>query len=100
MTDDFSTVPSGGCNAFASDSSLYHYSGGIRQTFYNFGGKWVKVSEQTYNTIPSNYICVDLSGISSNSQWYPLYEFIALFLVILCIGLFWYVLRRLLIWKI
>lgn len=100
MTDDFSSVGSGGCNVFQSTTSLYHYGNGIRETFYNFGGKWVKVAESGYNTIPSSSVCVDLTTISSNAVWYPAYAFFALSLVIITLGLFWYVIKRVLIWKI
>lgn len=100
MTDDFSSVPSGGCNVFTSNSSLYHYSQGSRSTFLNFGGKWIKTSTSSYSTIPSGYECVDISSISSNSTWEPLYMAIAFALVVATIGLFWYVIRRLLLWRI
>lgn len=100
MTDDFSAVPSGGCNSFNSVSSMYHYANNSRQTFTNFSGKWIKTAETTYSTVPNNVVCVDLSTISSNATFEPVYMFFAYVLVLSVIGLFWYVIRRLLLWRI
>lgn len=100
MTDDFSSVASGGCNSFNSSTSMYHYANNVRQTYTNFGGKWIKTAETTYNTIPNNTVCVDISTISSNATFEPVYMFFAFCLVLCVVGLFWYVLRRLLLWRI
>lgn len=100
MTDDFSEVVSGGCNVFTSPSNMYNYSRNIRRTYTNIGGKWIYTAEQTYSSLPNNYVCVDISGISSNSEWYPLYGFIAFSLVVFLIFMFWAVIKRLLLWRI
>lgn len=100
MTDDFSAVPSGGCNSFNSATSMYHYANNIRQTYTNFGGKWVKTAENSYYSIPDNVVCVDVSSIDSNATFEPVYMFFAYVLVFSVIGLFWYVIRRLLLWRI
>ena len=94
MTDDFSGVPAATCYTLNSATSLYAYSNGTRTTFYQIGGKWYRANSQAYTSIPSGAYCYTSLDFSSNSQFKPIYDFIAFALVGVAIFSFFYVLRK------
>lgn len=87
MYDDVSAIPSTGCTTINSSTSIYNYSNNVRRTYTQIGGKWYYTANQTYNTLPSNAVCVDLTDylLSSNSQFEPIYMFMALIVAIFVI---------------
>lgn len=86
MTDDISEIPSNAsCYTVNSQSSIYSYRGGTRDTFTQIGGKWYKTATSSYTNIPNNAVCwsySDIAAINSNSVYLPIYEFIALTLAV------------------
>ena len=96
MTDDISQIPTGGCNVISSDTTIYNYSSGVRKTFRQIGGKWYLTEQNNYNTIPTQYVCVDISGISSNAVYEPILYMVSFVLFISCVWLFYFVIRKLL----
>ena len=71
--------------------NMYNYSNNVRRTYTQIGGKWYYTAYQTYNTLPTNAVCVNLSEylLSSNSQFEPIYMFMALtvaiFVIVSCL---------------
>lgn len=103
MTDDISNIETGSsCYVVNNSTTIYSYKNNTRTTYIQIGGKWFKNATQTYTNIPTNTVCWvynDIKSLSSNSQFFPMYEFIAL-----CLAIFvWYIvfklISRLIKWK-
>lgn len=86
--DDVSDIPTTGCNVLNSQSSLYNYNNGVRQTFVQVGGKWIKTGENTYSYTPSGINCIDVSTLNSNAAFEPIFYAIAFMLFITVIIIF------------
>lgn len=86
--DDVSAIPTTGCNVLNSQSSIYNYYNGIRQTFVQVGGKWIKNGETTYSYNPSGFVCIDVTSLNSNAAFEPIFYTIAFMLFIAAILLF------------
>lgn len=100
MTDDISEIPATGCNYISNNTTIYNYNSGLRKTFRQIGGKWFFTEQSAYNTIPSNYECVDISELSSNSMFLPQYYFFAFVMVCVVIYLWFSVFRRVIRWRL
>lgn len=94
--DDVSDIPTTGCNVLNSQSSIYNYYNGIRQTFVQVGGKWIKSSESGYSYTPSGLICIDVNQLNSNAQFEPIFYAIAFMLFITVIVIFRWSIRGIL----
>lgn len=103
MTDDTSNIETGSsCYVVNNATTIYSYKNNNRTTYVQIGGKWFKTATQTYTNIPTNTYCWsynDIRSLSSNAEFLPLYEFIAL-----CLAVFvWYIvfklITRLVKWK-
>ncbi len=103
MTDDTSNIETGAsCYVVNNATSIYSYKNGSRKTYVQIGGKWFLSAQTTYYSVPDNAVCWaynDIRSLSSNAEFFPLYEFIAL-----CLAVFvWYVvfklITRLVKWK-
>ena len=91
FSDDVSAVPVSGCNVFNSQTTLYNYNNGVRSTFTQIGGKWIKTSETTYSYNPSGLICItssELSNLSSYGYMSPIFYMCAFFLFLCSVILF------------
>lgn len=100
MTDDISEIPTTGCNYISSPTVIYNYNNNQRRTYKQIGGKWFYTDISSYNTLPSSAICSDISNISSNSVYLPIYYFIAFCLVAVTILLWFNVFRRVIRWRL
>lgn len=100
MTDDISAIPTSGCNYISSPTVIYNYNNNQRRTYKQIGGKWFYTDSSSYNIIPSTAICSDISNISSNSEYLPIYQFIAFCLVAVTIILWFNVFRRVIRWRL
>lgn len=101
MTDDFSDLETGAsCYVLNSATIIYSYKGNIRSSYIQVGGKWLKTSQSSYNTIPNTSICIpysDITAINSNAAYLPIYEFIAF-----CLAVFvWFVVYKIIskLWR-
>lgn len=94
MKDDFSNVDSASCYILANPTTIYGYSSGVRTTYYQVGGKWYKSAVSDYYSLPSNSYCYTELNFSSNSQYEPIFHFIAFCLVAVAVYCFFYVLRK------
>lgn len=95
MRDDVSAIPTTGCNYLSNSETIYNYSGNVRRTFRQVGGKWFFTEQSTYQTIPTNYQCIDLSELSSYSVYEPFLYFISFCLFIVVVYVFFYCVRKL-----
>lgn len=86
--DDVSDIPTTGCNVLNSQSSIYNYYNGVRQTFVQIGGKWIKNGESSYTYTPSGLTCIDVSTLNSNAAFEPIFYAIAFMLFVAVIILF------------
>lgn len=104
MTDDFSDLITGAqCYVLNNATSIYAYKNNIRSSYVQISGRWIKSAEQNYTTIPNNSFCIsynDLTQISSNTFWLPVYEFIAFALAVFVFALVWGLFRRLGRWRV
>lgn len=100
MTDDLSAIPTSGCNYISNDTTIYNYSSNVRRTYRQIGGKWYFTEQSTYTSIPNTYQCVDITGLSSNSVYLPIYYFIAFILVLVVLYLWFSIFRRVIKWRI
>lgn len=96
MNDDVSAIPSSGCNVLSSNQLIYNYNNGVRQTFINVGGKWIKSAETTYSYSPSGYECIDVGDLSSSADLYPIYIVIAFILAVFVWWLVWRLIKPIL----
>lgn len=79
MIDDSSQIiQNAECYTINSPTSIYSYANRVRSSYTQIGGKWYKTAESSYITIPSGAYCVsynDITTLSSNAAFYPLYIF-------------------------
>lgn len=94
--DDVSAIPTTGCNVLNSQSIIYNYYNGVRQTFVQVGGKWIKNSETTYTYNPGGLVCIDISTLNSNAAFEPIFYAIAFMLFITVIVIFRWSIRGIL----
>lgn len=87
MIDDFSAIPTSGCNVLTSATALSNYNNGIRYDFVNISGKWVKTRESTYNSIPFGYVCnnLDFTSYTYLEPFYQLSVIVMVVFVIYCV---------------
>lgn len=100
MIDDFSNIPTSGCNVLNSPTTIYNYNNGQRRTYYQVGGKWYFSSLSTYSTMPSGAQCLNSLDLSSKAEFYPVYIFIAFMLALSVWALWWFIWRRWFKWRI
>lgn len=86
MTDDISEiVTNASCYTINSQTSIYSYSGNVRRTYTQIGGKWLQTAQTTYSNIPTTSYCVSydtISSLNSYSYMQPIFEFIALIMAL------------------
>lgn len=103
MRDDFSELPTNAsCYTLNSATSIYVYRNNIRDTFTQIGGKWYRSATTTYSSVPTNSVCwlySDITGLSSNAEFLPIYEAIAFILAMFVFALVWSLFRRLGKWR-
>lgn len=104
MTDDFTDLITGAnCYAISNTTTIYAYKNSVRQTYSQIGGKWFKTSESSYSSVPSSTVCYsydDITKISSNAEYFPIFEFIALVLAVFVWFFVFRLLSRLIRWRI
>ena len=91
FNDDVSSIPKSGCNVVNSKSVIYNYNNGVRSTFTEIGGKWIKTGETTYSYNPNGLVCItntELENFSSYSYMTPVFYMVAFFLFICSVILF------------
>ena len=103
MTDDISEiVTNASCYTINSQTSIYSYSGNVRRTYTQIGGKWYQTAQTTYSSFPPSSYCVSydtISDLNSNAAFEPIYDFIALILA-LFVWFFVYTLwSKLILWR-
>lgn len=96
MSDDVSAIPTTGCNVLSSPTTLYNYSSSTRRTYIQVGGKWIYTSQSSYSTVPSGAQCIDIDVLSSRSEFYPIFIFIAFILAIFVWFVVWKLIRPIL----
>lgn len=96
MRDDVSAIPTTGCNYLSNSETLYNYSSNVRRTYRLVGGKWIFTQQDNYNTLPTGYQCIDITELSSNAVYEPFLYFVSFSLFIVCVYLFYFVIRKLL----
>lgn len=104
MKDDFSDLPTNAsCYTLNSATSIYVYSNSVRYTFTQIGGKWYRTAQSNYYSVPDSAVCwsySDITGLSSNAQFLPIYEGIAFLLALFVYALVWSLYRRLGKWRV
>lgn len=95
MRDDISSIPTSGCNVLSNSETLYNYNNSVRRTYRQVGGKWIFTEQQSYQNLPSQYQCVDITELSSNAVYEPILYFISFALFIVAVYLFFYCVRKL-----
>lgn len=94
--DDVSDIPTTGCNVLNSQSVIYNYYNGVRSSFVQIGGKWIKNGETTYSYYPSGLVCINVNQLNSNAQFEPIFYSIAFMLFITVIVIFRWSIRGIL----
>lgn len=92
--DDVSDIPTQGCNVLNNQDTLYNYSGNVRTSFIQVGGRWIKTRTDNYSSIPSGYACIDVRDLSSNAHIVPLLYMCSFGLFLVCVWLFFLVIRK------
>lgn len=103
MKDDFSELETNAtCYTLNSATSIYSYRNNIRSTYTQVGGKWYKTATQSYTNLPTNTICFsynDITGLSSNAQFSPIFEVIAFSLAVFVWFVVYRLISRLIKWR-
>ena len=94
--DDVSDIPTTGCNVLNSQNIIYNYYNGVRSSFVQIGGKWIKNGETTYSYNPGGLVCIDVSELKSNAAFEPIFYSIAFMLFITVIIIFRWSIRGIL----
>lgn len=95
MKDDVSAIPSDACNVVNSQTVIYSYRNNLRTTYTQIGGKWIETARSSYNTLPVNAVCVDVSQLNSNAVFEPFLYFVSFGLFLVSAYLFFSVVKRL-----
>lgn len=83
FNDDVSAIPTTGCNVLNSQNTIYNYNNGVRSSYVQIGGRWIKNGETTYSYNPSGLVCITndtLTSINSNAAYVPFYYMTAFIL--------------------
>ena len=99
MTDNVSEISDAGCSVLVNDYTIRNYNNGVRRDYIRSGNKWFLYQTTAYNQMPLGVSCINISDISSYPFMYPVFAFIALFLVIIVYALWWFVFKRVLRWR-
>lgn len=103
MNDDFSALESGAdCYAISTPTTIYAYKDGVRSTYLQISGKWLKTEQNSYSNLPDNYVCnsyADITDISSYSYMLPFYHIIGFALGFFVLWAWWFIIRRVFKWR-
>ena len=103
MKDDFSELETGAdCYVISNATSIYSYKNGVRSSYIQISGKWIKTSQSPYYNLPDNYICHTYSSITeitSYSYMLPFYYLIGVFLSFLVLFFVWFIVKRMFKWR-
>lgn len=86
--DDVSDIPTTGCNVLNNQSVIYNYYNGVRSSYVQVGGKWLKNGETTYSYNPGSLVCIDVRTLNSNAAFEPFFYLTAFILFVATILLF------------
>lgn len=104
MTDDISEIETGAsCYVLNNATTIYSYKSNTRKTYIQIGGKWYQNAQTTYTNIPSGTYCVNysfLQELNSKAEYFPIYEFIALVMAVFVWFMVWFLLRKVVKWRI
>lgn len=90
MNNDFSDIPSTGCNYATSPTTIINRTGATNKTYTLIGNKFVLTRITNSNYSDDTYQCINVNNLEwSHSELLPLYEFLALVCVI-CVWAFVY----------
>lgn len=95
MRDDVSSIPTSGCNVLTNSETIYNYSSGSRKTYRLVGGKWFQTEHSNYQTLPTQYDCIDISQLSSNAVYEPFLYLVSFILFLVAVYLFFFCVRKL-----
>ena len=104
MKDDTSEIINNAtCYTLNNATSIYAYRNNVRSTYTQVGGKWYKTSETIYSSLPPSSYCLSynyISDLNSNAAFEPIYVFIAFCLAIFVWKFVYFMLSRLVRYRI